>query len=243
MARSRVLLPVLILPLVLAGCGGPAPDNSADNSANAADPALTSALQDQIMVDPQLSRQANSDAVRPPSQPYSGGVPADGVAANTDTVDNGQLLHAPAPVAAGKDCSQCAAAREAVTLGGLAQRQKNPKTKGCASQLTYSATWAQRLPADLPLYPQARVTEAAGTEGGKCQLRVVSFSAAQPMQTMIDWYYTKAIRGGYTAEHQIDGQEHILGGTRDKDDSAYVLFLTARSDGGTDVDLVANNGN
>lgn len=242
MARSRAFLPLLIVPLMLAGCGGPAPDNSADNSANAADPALTSALQDQIMVDPQLGRQANSDAVRPPSQPYSGGVPADGVAANTDTVDNGQLLHAPAPTAATKDCSQCAAAREAVTLGGLAQRQKNAKTSGCAAQLTYSAGWAQRLPADLPLYPQARVTEAAGTEGGKCQLRVVSFSSPQPMQTMVDWYYTKAIRGGYTAEHQIDGKEHILGGTRDRDDSAYVLFLTTRSDGGTDVDLVANNG-
>lgn len=243
MARSRAFLPLMILPLALAGCGGPAPDNSVDNGANAADPALTSALQDQIMVDPQLSRQANSDAVRPPSQPYSGGVPADGVAANTDTVDNGKLLRAPAPVAAGKDCTQCAAAREAVTLGGLAQRQKNAKTSGCASQLTYSAGWAQRLPADLPLYPQARVTEAAGTDGGKCRLRVVSFSTAQPMQTMLDWYYTRAIRGGYTSEHQVDGQEHILGGTRDRDDGAYVLFLTARSDGGTDVDLVANNGN
>jgi hypothetical protein len=62
------------------------------------------------------------------------------------------------------------------------------------------------------------------------------------MQTMIDWYYTKAVRGGYTAEHQVDGDEHILGGTRDRDGGAYVLFMTARSDGGTDIDLVANNG-
>jgi hypothetical protein len=62
------------------------------------------------------------------------------------------------------------------------------------------------------------------------------------MQTMLDWYYTKAVRAGYTSEHQVEGQEHILGGTRDRDDGAYVLFMTARSDGGTDVDLVANNG-
>ncbi len=70
------------------------------------------------------------------------------------------------------------------------------------------------------------MTEAAGSTAGKCQLRVVSSSSPQPMQAMLDWYYTKAIRGGYTSEHQVDGQEHILGGTRDKDGGAYVLFLT-----------------
>ncbi|HWU95084.1 MAG TPA: hypothetical protein VN029_05770, partial [Sphingomonas sp.] len=102
--------------------------------------------------------------------------------------------------------------------------------------------WAQRLPRDLPLYPQARVTEAAGSTAGQCQLRVVSFSASQPMQVMLDWYYTHAIRAGYTGEHQVDGAEHILGGTRDKDGGAYVLFLTSRPDGGTDIDMVANNG-
>ncbi|WP_213982590.1 hypothetical protein [Sphingomonas sp. dw_22] len=238
MFRSRAFLPFAFLSLALAGCGGPAPDDSADNSANAADPALTSALQDQIMVDPQLSRQANSGAVRPPSQPYSGGVPAQGVAANTDTVDKGGLLHAPAPNPATKGVG----AAGAITPGALAQRQKDPKTKGCAAHLTYSAGWAQRLPADLPLYPQARVTEAAGTEDGKCRLRIVSFSAAQPMQAMVDWYYTQAIRGGYSAEHQIDGQQHILGGAREKDGSAYMMYLTTRSDGGTDIDLIANNG-
>jgi hypothetical protein len=50
------------------------------------------------------------------------------------------------------------------------------------------------------------------------------------------------VRAGYSAEHQLDGAQHILGGTRGRDDGAYVLFLTPRKDGGTDVDLVANNG-
>ncbi|WP_404338383.1 hypothetical protein AB2M62_05645 [Sphingomonas sp. MMS12-HWE2-04] len=239
-----VRLPLfLLLPIALASCGKD-PEAVADVnlSGNIADPALASALQDQIMVDPQLGQQANRDAVRPASQPYSGGVPSDAVAANSNPVDASKLLHAPAPTTAGKDCAQCKAGREAITLGGLAQRQKNVRTSGCAGSLRYSAAWAQRLPADLPLFPQARVTEAAGSEGGKCALRVVSFSAAQPMQVLVDWYYTKAVRAGYTAEHQLDGAEHILGGTRARDDGAYVLFLTARPDGGTDIDLVANNG-
>lgn len=235
---SRRFLPFLLLPLALAACSGPKPDESADNSANAADPALTSALQDQIMVDPQLSRQANAGAVRPPSQPYSGGVPAEGVAANSDTVDKGGLLHAPAPGPATRGVG----AAGAITPAALAQRQKAPNMRECIAKLSYSASWAQRLAADLPLYPQARVTEAAGAEDGKCHLRIISFSAAQPMQAVIDWYYTQAIRGGYSSEHQIDGEQHVLGGAREKDDSAYLIYLTARRDGGTDIDLIANNG-
>jgi hypothetical protein len=211
-------------------------------SGNAADPALASALQDQIMVDPQLGRQANGDAIRPPGQPYSAGVPDDGVAANTDKVDLGELIKAPAPTEAGKDCTECAAARESVTLGGLAARQKDTRTSQCAASLSYGTGWANRLPRDLPLFPQARVTEAAGSEEGQCALRAVSFSSAQPMQTMLDYYYTRATKSGYSSEHQLDGNQHILGGTRERDGGSYVLFLTSRADGGTDIDMVANNG-
>lgn len=241
MIRRFGLTLSLVLPLALAACGG-ASDNADESvDANSVDPALASALHDQIMVDPQLGQQSNGDAVRPPGQPYSGAVPPDGVAAGPAAKD-GDLLHAPAPVAASKDCGACAAARESNTLGGLAARQKDGRTSSCAGNLQYSASWAQRLPADLPLYPQARVNEAAGTEGGQCALRVVSFSAPVTVQGMLDWYYTKATRAGYTSEHQLDGEQHILGGTRDRDGGAYVIYITARPDGGSDIDLVANNG-
>lgn len=229
----------LLLPLALAACGGGNADESAD--ANGVDPALAAALHDQIMVDPQLGQQSNGDSVRPPGQPYSAGVPADGVAAG-GAVKDGELMRVPAPVTADKNCSTCTAGREAVTLGGLAARQKDGRTSGCAANLQYSAGWAQRLPADLPLYPQARVVEAAGADSGACALRVVSFSAPVTMQGMLDWYYTKAVRAGYTSEHQVDGDQHILGGTRDRDGGAYVLYMTTRPDGGTDIDMVANNG-
>jgi hypothetical protein len=242
MARKLGFFLFVFLPLALAGCTTSKPEQPDDAElTNVADPALASALQDQIMVDPQLGRQANGDAIRPPSQPYSAGAPSVTVAANGDKIDTAGLMKAPAPVAATKQCSQCAARRESLTLGGLAARQSGATGK-CAAAITYSASWANRLPADLPLFPQARVTEAAGTQGGACALRVVSFTTTQPMQMLLDWYYTKAMRAGYTAEHQTDGDEHILGGTRGRDGGAYVLFLTSRPDGGTDIDLVANHG-
>ena len=258
MVRNRVrCLVALVLPVALAACGSRSDgDRNLDsldnelvdsNSAASRDPSLMSALHDQIMVDPNLAQQANNDAVRPPAQPYSGAVPPDGIAvppsgavASTGAATSETLKTAPAPAAS---CPQCTAARESLTLGALAARQKNKRTRDCAGSMRYSARWAQRLPADLPLYPDARVSEAAGSETGGCAIRAVSFASSASLRTVLDYYYTRATRAGYSAEHQADGGEHVLGGTRSRDDGAFALFLTSRADGGTDVDLVANNGN
>ena len=249
--QSRGLI-LLVLPLALAACGKRSEaDRNLDtldnelvesNSAAARDPALMSALHDQIMVDPTLAQQANNDAVRPPAQPYSGAVPPDGIAAgaaaSTGAATSENLKKAPAPAAS---CPQCTAKHESLTLGALAARQKDKRTSNCAGSMRYSARWAGRLPADLPLYPDARVSEAAGNDQGGCAMRAVSFASSAPLQTVLDWYYTRASKAGYSAEHQADGSEHVLGGTRG--DAAFALFLTSRADGGTDVDLLANNGN
>lgn len=236
---------MLAIALAASACSRGGDDLAAlDNElvgTNAVDPAMMSALQDQIMVDPNLAQQANGDAVRPPNRPYTGAVPPETVAANTDPLDIGPLMRAPAPTPVEK-CDQCRVARESVTLGGLAERQRDGRTQACAGNLNYSAGWAGRLPADLPLHPQARVVEAAGADGGQCRLRAISYSAPQPMQHMLDWYYTRATRAGYAAEHQSDGAQHILGGTRGRDEAAFVVFMTARQDGGTDVDVIVNNG-
>jgi hypothetical protein len=260
MVRSRFRgVIALTLSAALAACGKPnsgepnldSLDNElvdAGNTSNSHDPALMTALQDQIMVDPTLAQQANADAVRPPARPYSGAVPPDGIAvppggaaATSGAATSEKIKSAPAP-ARGAGCTQCEAARQSLTLGALAARQKDPRTSGCAGTMRYSARWAERLPADVPLYPDARVTEAAGSQSGKCTIRAVSFASSAPLRKVLDWYYTRTTNAGYSAEHQADGAEHVLGGTRDRDDGAFALFLTSRADGGTDVDLVANNG-
>ncbi|WP_375397444.1 hypothetical protein [uncultured Sphingomonas sp.] len=240
------------MPLALVACGPRATaDNNLDSldaeltgngQGNTRDPAMTSALQDQIMVDPALAGQSNADAVRPPQQPYSGATPPDSIASGSAGAPAGGSVAAkPAPPPSGA-CPQCTARRDAVTLAALARRQGDRRTSGCAGSLAYSTAWAQRLPADLPLYPDARVDEAAGSSSGSCALRVVSFSTSAAVGGVIDYYYARLTAAGYSAEHQADGGQHVLGGTRGKDGGAYVIYVSTRGDGRTGVDIIANNG-
>lgn len=232
----------LLLPLALAACNRPSTDQQDLNGLDAEltngavrDPAVAESLGAQIMVDPRLAQSSNAGAMRPAPRPDSGAVPD--VALRRDPVDPATLKRAPA---ASTDCPECKSADGALTLGALAERQKTPDASVCAQKIGYSAGWANRLPADLPLYPAARLTEAAGADKDGCRLRVVSFSSAAPMQKILDYYYTKASGAGYSAGHSTDGKQHVLGGVRGND--AYVVYVTARAGGGSDVDLVSNAG-
>ena len=240
LGMRRHLAPALLL-LLLSACNQAA-DQQADldqldreltdgnSTGNTRDPAIAQALHDQIMVDPNLTQSSNANAVRPPSRPDSGAVPPDII--RPDPVDAATLRRAPA---AKQDCPQCRAKGQAFTLGALAGQQPG----GCAT-VSYSAQWANRLPAALPLYPDAHVMEAAGADTGPCHLRVVSFRSGAGATKLVDWYYTRATTGGYSAEHRADGTMHVLGGTRGGD--AYIVYVTPRQGGGADVDLVSNAG-
>src|SRR3954467_12466953 len=67
--------------LALAACGSGEQNNLAemDNSliGNGADPALTSALEDQILVDPNLVQQTHPNSARPPETPVQAQYPAE----------------------------------------------------------------------------------------------------------------------------------------------------------------------
>jgi len=233
----RRFVPLAVAVLALAGCHSNRNKVDAlDNSlvANDQDPALTGALNDQIMVDPALTQQANGAAIRPPTHPGSGETPA---TAGQDKA-TGPLRHAPA---ASRDCPECASRKGALTLGELAHRQSGTGMGGCSANVQYSAQWVNRL-GDLPVYPGAQVSEAAGSNHPGCALRIVSFTTTAPADRVIDWYYTQAVKLGYDGEQQTDGHERVLGGTRSRDDGAYVVFVDPSDGGGSAVDLVINNG-
>ena len=237
--------PLILLPLlVLAACGKPAPKQPdldaldrelAANSGVVDDPAAKAALRDQIVVEPGLTQSANTRAVRPAPRPDPGAMPPDDLGRPADTSRSGDLKPTP-PAAA--SCPGCTAARGALTLGALAGRQANRTVAGCAPSIRYATGWANRLPAELPLYPDALVVEAAGSDAGGCALRIVSFTSTATLSRVADWYYAHATRGGFHAEHQADGTTHLIAG--DRGASAFALYLRPRAGGGTEADLVSN---
>ena len=233
--------------LALAACG-PKQDGgnlaSLDNSlvGNDADPALTSALQDQIAVDPNLVNQSNRNAVRPPDTPTQAQYPAgqagaraeqSGAAAGGQRQAGGGTLRAPDPTPVDGSDQQVSLASATTGSGDC---------RGAAAQFDYNRGWAGRLSPVFPIYPGGRVSEAAGRNQGQCRMRVVSFTTADAPQRVLDFYHDRAARAGYSSEHQVRGEDHVLGGAHQSDGGAFYLIVTPLPSGGSDVALIANNG-
>ena len=198
--------------LALAACNrGGGEDNLAD-LANDADPAVTSALNDQILVDENLVAQSNRNAARPAPTPAGAPYPAPDAAPSAP----GKGANPPAALAGPTGCSD-------------------------ARRFDYNMAWANRLAPNFPVYPGGKVTEAAANNSGGCSTRVVTFATADDWQRVLDWYHTKAVRAGYSSEHQVRDGDHILAGANDKDKGAFYLIVTPRPKG-SEVALIANNG-
>lgn len=257
--RSLLLVATAFtLPLTLAACGSnegndaelaELDDNLTDPSS---DPAMNDALEDSILVDPNLTDQANGNAIRPARGAVNGAVPPGanyGNGSDRETAMSGKMLSAPTPrqMTSDDECTSCGAGgngqNNGMTLGAKAESQYAQRGKGaCDAKLTYDMGWANRMPPEFPVYPKANLQEAAGVEGGRCDIRVVSFTTAASVKKVVDYYYTSAKSGGYNAEYVLRGAEHVLGGTRDDEGGAYVITMNKRKGGGTAVDIVASNG-
>lgn len=238
---------VMAMALPLGACGKDEKNQSlaaldAQLTNNAIDPALKSALADQIVVDPKLAGQSNRNAVRPADKPADAALPvltgdAGKAQAEAQRIAGGKLLSAPTP-------TQGTAMASTVTLGALAreQAQRGGKQPNCSAKLAYGMQWAGRMPEPFALYPGAQLMEAAGADQDGCTLRAASFVTPVPKQGVIDYYYTQARRAGFGVEHKILGGDNVLGGTRAEDGSAYFIVFTNAPGGKTGVDIIADHG-
>lgn len=220
--------------LLLAGC------SSKDKAPTGGetDPAMSDALGDQIMVDPNMAGQdgtalaANDGKITVPPADLTPEAIAD-AKQKAAAMAGGTLLAAPQPATGGA----ADLAESAATAAQIAKAAKLAHTD-CASKVQYSNTWAAKLPAALPVYPRGAVQEAAGVDSKDCALRVVSFATPVTPQDVISFYYTKASKAGYGAEYKMDGNDHVLGGR--KGGQAYVVYARKRDGGITEVDLVTS---
>ena len=202
----------LILLAILSGCSA---SPSAKPNGNDVDPAITSALADPLMADPQLDGRSNNGALRPADQPYQAMVPSG----------------SPSPLRDGA----------APTVVARARALASPAFASCSFAVRYSYGWAAQMPTDLALPSEAQVAEAAGSDTPKCRLRVVAFSASTGPEAVLDSYRRIAKAGAYTTRERKQGPATILTATRNSDGAAFVASVTA-PDGGSAVDLVSNRG-
>ncbi|WOE76207.1 hypothetical protein [Alterisphingorhabdus coralli] len=235
--------------LLLSACG--VGSESEEEIDAATDPAIAGALEEELLVDPDLVEQANRNNALDPQGANTGAVPAPKPAdvkasreAAVKQFGSKGIMNAPEPkTVSAEECPGCEGDRTGVTLGAKADIQAGKRGKAkCNAKINYDAKWAARMPPELPVYPKGNVTEAAGVDGDSCNLRAVTFTTGNSIKEVVDYYYTKARRARYSAEYLIREGEHTLGGVRQSDDAAYVIFLRKRGKDLTEVDIVANNG-
>lgn len=235
--KFRAILAASAFPIVLlSACGG----GSEEPEKGESDPATQAALNDQIMVDPDLAGQNEGNAAltggNDRSLPPEAMTPAVIQAAKEEAMAlvGGSVNLMPAPkatVVSGEipeTAALTAAARAAVTPGG----------ENCAQAVEYSAAWAARLPNAFPVYPRGSTQEAAGTDKGQCSLRVVNFLTPVPLDEVLSFYHSRAATNGYSSEHlKKDGDDIVSG---NKGGASFVVYARRQSNGLTEVDLVTS---
>jgi hypothetical protein len=203
-----------------------------------ADPAMASAVDDQIMVDPELSDQAGAAAaadggtVELPPELRS---PEAIAKAREEAAKQagGSLDPAPQPGQGGST----SLVEGAATAAQVAAQSRAAATD-CAAKVRYSASWAARLPDALSVYPRGAVQEAAGTDADGCLLSVVHYVTPVTPRDVIDYYYTRVRKAGYGADYRMEGSDHVLGGK--SGGKAYVVFARELEGGLTAVELIAS---
>lgn len=235
MPRAPALLSGLAGSLLLAGCGGgekaaavPVPE----------DAAITAALSDPIMTDPDLAWQNEAHSAVAVSGPANAALPPidrSKEAIEAAREDAARLVPGTPPAVPAPSAEDLTPLREAVTAAQMAAAAQVARAE-CIANVAYTARWAAALPEPLQVYPRGAVEEAAGTDAGGCGLRVVHFRTPVAVEEVIAFHNARLRAAGYPVRHGAEGGAHALRGR--KGGAAYVVFVRQAEDGLTAADIV-----
>lgn len=226
-----------LLPAMLALAACSAAEKTADAEADR-DPAAAAALNDPIMVDPDLTSQNRGNSALTGGGPVQGDLPnfirtpeaAEAARAAAQTQLGSAPPVAPDPVST-RPKSRLAGA---LTLPALAAAA-GIATSVCADQLSFTMAWAARLPAGLPIYPRGHTIMSAGSDNAGCKVRAVRFVTSVAVSDAVNYYFASARAAKLPAERRREGSDEVIAGT--PGGAAYAVYVRQRSDGLTEVDL------
>lgn len=233
MVRAAFLL--LAGLALLAGCGGAVDEAAAPAPVDAA---ISDALFDPIMTDPDLASQNQAHAAVAVGGPASSALPPidrSDAAIDAARDEAAGLLSGATQSMPAASAGDLGILRGAMTSAQVASAAGVAST-GCVQSLTYTARWTAMLPAALQVYPRAAVEEAAGTDAPGCGLRVVHFKTPVALDDVMAFHSARLRAAGYPVEHCAQGGDHMLRGR--KGASGYALYLRKDADGLTAGDIV-----
>lgn len=224
--------------LALAACGSDEGQAGRENR----DPAVTAALSDPIMADPDLTSQNRADSALSGGGPATAEIPPDkrgpeeaerARLAARELLGGGPIPPAPAPLGEQGESRLARAATlqavaEALDLGG----------KACTASVGYGFGWTVLLPAALPVYPRGHARVAAGSDAAGCKLRLVRFVTPVAPVEVADFYYASARKAGLAAELRREGGDLVVQGGKGK--ARFAVYLRDGGDGLTEVDLATS---
>lgn len=227
-----------VLPLAcaaLSACEGEASDSPREVLTQ--DPQLARALNDPLMVDPDLAWRTEANAViafrdghpLPPFEARSEAADRAREAARLELLEFGQIPSLPNAVVGGGGVSLAEAATANAMIRALDARPD------CSNRLTDDLLWSTRMPDTSSLMPHAMVQQAAGVDVGTCVIRVVRYLVPVGIEDALEYHFTKIDRARFDITRYDAPEAQIVGERRDQ-----VLSVNVRPGPGgmTAVDLV-----
>lgn len=234
----RSMLPLVLMVVGLAACSraDKAPEQAAER-----DPAAQAALNDPIMVDPDLASQNRGNSALSGGGPAQGDLPPfvrtpeeiDAARAAAQTLLGSAPPAAPGP-ATTSDKSRLSGA---LTMPAVAAAS-GLATSACADRLGFTMAWAAKLPAGLPIYPRGHAVVAAGSDDPGCKVRAVRYVTPVSVSDAVDFHYAAARAAKLPAERRREGSDEVIAGAQGG--SSYAIYLRQRRDGLTEVDLLTS---
>jgi len=212
--RSRLLFIGFLPAIALAACGeAVAPDLA--NAATNGDPLLARALNDPLMVDPDLAHrnEANAAITIRHDQALPAFAASEAAAQRAREAGRRQLLEL-APVL---DLPDAAIGEGAAKLGDkhtastIIEALAGPNA--CRGGLSEDFGWAARLPDVAQVAPHGMVQQAAGKDADGCSLRVVRYLTSATIDDALEYHFNQAHRARLRIE-RFSEPEQILQASR-----------------------------
>ncbi len=234
--QSRVQNLVLApLALLLSACAGETADEPADNLNQ--DPQLARALNDPLMVDPDLTWRNESNAVIAfrdghPLPPFEASDVAAGrarEAARLELLEDGQIPSLPA-ASSGVGSGALA---DLATAGSIVEAVGS--RTDCIEDLDGDLRWSTQLPETSSIMPHGMVQQAAGVDEGTCVIRIVRYLTPAGLDDALEYHFVKADRARFRIERFDLPEAQIRGERRDQ---KMAVHVRAGDRGMTAVDVI-----